>query len=132
MSGVTKELREKKVEAKLEELIQSGKIVPAQKDDLRPILMADKSTDTIELKEKDKDGKVTGKSKISMGEALLNFLTQSPPVVRLGQESVVTKRTAVNLAEGLKTLVNMSQEEFNKLEKSVQENLLKKIEGFKG
>ena len=129
-SKITRELREKKVETKLEELIQKGKIVPAQKDDLKPILMANKGSDTIELEKKDGSGKVV-KSKVSIADAMLNFLGQSPARVKMGQESVVTKRTAVNLAEGLKKLVDMSQAEFDKLEPEVQENLLKKIEGFK-
>jgi len=61
----------------------------------------------------------------------LKFLEKSPAGVKLGQESVVTKRTAVDLAEGLKKLANMTQEEINKLEPEVLDNLLKKVEGFK-
>lgn len=131
LSEVTRERRKEKVEAKLEELIRKEEIKPAGVDTLRGILMADKSSDSIELEERDSSGKVTGKSKVSMGEAVLKFLQLSPRGVKLGSEGVVTKRTAVDLAEGLKKLVGMSQAEFNKLEPEVQESLLKKIEGFK-
>ncbi len=129
LNNVTHELREKKVETKLDELIRNGVIVPAGRGELKSILMADKTSGSIELTD-EKDGKIT-KKKVSMAEAMLSFLEKSPAGVKLGQEGVLIKRTAVSLAEGLKKLAGMSQAEFNKLEPEVQTSLLKKIEGFK-
>ena len=130
LNNVTHELREKKVETKLEELIRNGQMVPAGREALKAILMADKTSGNIELKE-EKDGKITRK-KVSTAEAVLSFLEKSPAGVKLGQEGIITQRTAVKLAEGLNKLMGMSQAEFNKLEPDVQASLLKKVEGFKG
>lgn len=127
LQAVNSELREEKVEAKLNDL----GIAPAKRELLKGIMMAEKDG-KIQLIE-EKDGKKIEK-KLSIGDAVVELISGDTPLkVDLKQQSILTGRStsSVSLREGVMEVLGLSQEQWDKLPEEQRETFLKRVSGEK-
>ncbi len=108
LAVMKRENQEMEVDTHINVLLAGGKLVPAQKELLRKILLADDSSGTIELEE---DGK---KKKLDKKEAIVHLLTTGPNKVDLTQKGVVIGPTDGDMKKA-KKIINMTTEEWAKL-----------------
>lgn len=117
---VTAELEEKKVEEKIKSLQDSGKITPAQAKNLKPILLS-KVEKVVKLS--DKDG---NEHEVDIADAIVQMFGEGPDVVDLSQRGRVVKKRSEK-AETVSSIVNMSQEDWEKVPVEDRQKLIKKL-----
>lgn len=122
LAVLKQEKQEMEVDTHVNVLLAGGKIVPAQKELLRSIFLADGSSGTIELEEE--GGK---KKKLDKNEAIMHLLTTGPDKVNLTQKGVVTGATDNDMKEA-KKIINMTTEEWAKLTPEEREIKLKELD----
>lgn len=87
-----KEKKEIEADVKIAELVKTGKVLPAQKDYLKKILLAEEGA-VIEFEEGEGEKKTT--RKVSTVEAMLELIAAGPAKVDLTQRSVVIEGDAI-------------------------------------
>jgi len=96
-------------DVKITELVEKGKVLPAQKDYLKKVLLAEEGTE-IELTEGEGDKKTT--RKISKTEAMLELLAAGPAKVELGQRAEVTGKIELSDIETVDKILKMSKKDW--------------------
>ena len=125
---LTKEKKEIETDVKIASLVEAGKVLPAQKDYLKKVLLAEEGA-TIELTEGEGEKKTT--RKISKTDAMLEVMAAGPAKVELGQRSeVVNKEETKESAQELIAFVNMTDSEIAKMDPDKRMALLERLNKY--
>ena len=122
---LTKEKKEIEADVKIAELVETGKVLPAQKDYLKKVLLAEEGA-VIELEEGEGDKKTT--RKISKTEAMLELIAAGPAKVDLTQRSeVLTAEVEASDLETFNKILKMSDKDWADLKPEERDKILKKM-----
>ncbi len=125
---LTKEKKEIETDVKITQLVEAGKVLPAQKDYLKKVLLAEEGA-TIELTEGEGEKKTT--RKISKTDAMLEVMAAGPAKVELGQRSkVVNEEETKDGAKELIAFVNMTDSEIAKMDPDKRMSLLERLNKY--
>ncbi len=125
---LTKEKKEIETDVKITKLVEAGKVLPAQKDYLKKVLLAEEGAE-IELTEGEGEKKTT--RKISKTDAMLELMAAGPAKVELRQRSeVVGKEETKESAQELIDFVNMTDSEIAKMDPDKRITLLERLNKY--
>lgn len=112
-------------DVKIAELVEKGKVLPAQKDYLKKVLLAEEGTE-IELTEGEGEKKTT--RKVTKTEALLELLAAGPAKVEMGQRAEVGGATVeTSDIETVNKIIQMTKKEWADLDPETRDATMLKL-----
>ena len=122
---LTKEKKEIEADVKITELVKAGKVLPAQKDELKKVLLAEEGA-TIELTEGEGDAKIT--RKVDRVDRMLELMAAGPAKVDLTQRSeVLTAEVEASDLETFNKILKMTDADWAALKPEERDKILMKL-----